>query len=429
MGSESRSVYLFDLDGVLVQPGGYRQALRDTLNDWAARMGLSPAFAPSEEEIAILEAQGVTSEWDMIPFSLALIIEAWWDLHPGVVLSADLNQTLAIMRQATHHLVARPVFGQAYDGLGNKRIEGYPLVEGLLLQKDSPWVRERFPRLSHHPLLETLFSSTRDILRHLPNRDFQTRVLGSHLFEETYHTKAPFDSVPYLAVWDRVLVEKRILGELLHDEDGVGAVITARPSRPPLNPPRIRVGYSPEAEIAVELLGVKDLPIVGHGALTFMAEHMGIHAERLLKPSPFQAMAAIMAALTGDVLTGLLWAYQECGKSEWGKSAYLDRLILKQSMRSCHLPPHLNLHIFEDSPIGIRACQRAAEILREKGCRVDLYAWGISHQPTKIKALSELGAESFTNVNQALEVVLARRNHRKRAPVVGLDSSWESSST
>ncbi|WP_299028217.1 hypothetical protein [uncultured Thermanaerothrix sp.] len=429
MGKESCSIYLFDLDGVLIQPGGYRQALKDTLNDWAARMGLNPTFAPNEDEIAVLEAQGVTSEWDMIPFSLALIIEAWWNLHPGITLPADLNQALNVIRQTTSHSVARPAFGKAYDGLGDKRMAGYPLVEGLLMQRDSSWLQERFPRLSHHPLLEVMFSSTRDIFHHLPNRDFQVRVLGSHLFEETYRVKAPFDSASYLEVWDRVLVEKSILAEVLQNGEGGGAVMTARPSRPPLSPPHIRVGYSPEAEIAVELLGAPDLPVIGHGALIFVAEYLGIHAECLLKPSPFQALAAIMAALTGDALKGLLWAYQMYGRPEWGDNAHLNGLIDKHSLRSCLLPSRLSVHIFEDSPVGIRACQKATEYLLGLGCQVNLNAWGISHQPTKRRALEELGAQVFTTINQALEVVLARRDHRKRAPVVGRDSSWESSST
>lgn len=429
MGRESRSIYLFDLDGVLIQPGGYRQALRDTLNDWAARMGLNHTFAPNEDEIAVLEAQGVTSEWDMIPFSLALIIETWWNLHPEITLPADLNRAIDVIRQTTLHSVARPSFGKAYHGLGGKRMEGYPLVEGLLMQKNSSWLQERFPRLSHHPLLEVMFSSTRDIFHHLPNRDFQARVLGSHLFEETYRVKAPFDSASYLEVWDRVLVEKSILAEVLQNGEGGGAVITARPSRPPLSPPYVRVGYSPEAEIAIELLNAPNLPVIGHGALIFVAEYLGIHAECLLKPSPFQALAAIMAALTGDALKGLLWAYQVYARPEWGDNAHLNGLIDEHSLRSCLLPPRLDLHIFEDSPIGIRACQKAAEYLLGLGCQVDLNAWGVSYQPTKRRALEELGAQVFTNINQALEVVLARRNHRKRAPVVGRDSSWESSST
>lgn len=421
--NEGLSVYLFDLDGVLIQPGGYRRALRDTINDWASRMGLAQDLAPAEEEIAILEAQGVTSEWDMIPFSLALIIEAWWEIHPSIDLPGDLLQAVATMAQSTRNDTKRPEFHWAFKALGDQRIIGYPLVEGLLLRKEDPWVRERFSRLSRHPLLEVLFSSTRDILKHLPNRDFQVRVLGSQTFEATYHLGAPFATPSYLATWDRPLADKALLNEILQRGDGLGAVITARPSRSPLPSTSRQVGYSPEAEIAVGVIELDGVPVIGHGALTYVAEHLGIHAEQLLKPSPFQALAAIMAALSGDALMGLLWAYQVYGRSSWGANAYLDALVEEHRSRFPRLPSGLTVHIFEDSPIGIQASRRSTQILSELGCQVDLHAWGISHQPAKIQALVAQGAQVFPEVNQALEAVLARRNHRNRAPVeeVGSD--------
>ncbi|MCX8025039.1 MAG: hypothetical protein N3A60_07540, partial [Thermanaerothrix sp.] len=306
MNNEGLSVYLFDLDGVLIQPGGYRRALRDTINDWASRMGLEQDLAPTEEEIAILEAQGVTSEWDMIPFSLALIVEAWWKTHPDSNLPGDLVQAITIMGQHTRNDVSRPEFRWAFTALGDQRVMGSPLVEGLLSRKEDQWVKERFPRLSQHPLLEILFSSTRDISKHLPNRDFQVRVLGSRTFEATYHLGAPFATQSYLATWDRPLADKGLLNEVLRRGSGLGSVITARPSRSPLPAPSRQVGYSPEAEIAVGLIELDGVPVVGHGALTYVAEHLGIHAEQLLKPSPFQALAAIMAALSDDVLLSLI---------------------------------------------------------------------------------------------------------------------------
>ncbi|MGB9896767.1 hypothetical protein [Thermanaerothrix sp.] len=421
--NEELSIYLFDLDGVLIQPGGYRRALRDTINDWAGRMGITHDVAPNEEDIALLEAQGVTSEWDMIPFSLALTIESWWNSHPEIMLPEDLNQAISVMSQASRNEVPRPRYNWAFKELGNQRVSGYPLVEGLGLKREEEWMKERFPRLSRHPLLDTLFSSTRDILRHLPNRDFQVRVLGSEIFESTYQMAAPFMTHSYLATWDRPLVEKGLLTEVFKRGNSWGAVITARPSRSPLPSPNRLVGYSPEAEIAVGLIELDGIPVVGHGALTYIAEHLEIHAEQLLKPSPFQALAAIMAALSGDALIGLLWAYQVYAKPSWGTNSYLDLLVDKYRSRFPQLPSGLTVHVFEDSPIGIQASRRSTQFLGKLGCWVDLHAWGISRQPAKIQALVEQGAQVFPDVNQALEAVLARQNHRKRAPVEEVDST------
>ncbi|MCX8025749.1 MAG: hypothetical protein N3A60_11150, partial [Thermanaerothrix sp.] len=113
----------------------------------------------------------------------------------------------------------------------------------------------------------------------------------------------------------------------------------------------------------------------------------------------------------------LLWAYQDYGKSSWGANPYLDSLVDEHRSRFPRLPSDLTVHIFEDSPIGIQACRRSTQFLNELGCRVELHAWGISRQPAKIQALVAQGAQVLPEVNLALEAALARRNHRKRAPV------------
>jgi len=420
MGYEVTDIYIFDLDGVLVQPNGYRQALRDTILDWVSKMGINKPIAPTEVEIAFLESQGVTSEWDMIPLTLALIIERWMALHPDARLPGNFEAALRIMRSLNRNEGVHPDFMHAYHGFGALRVAGKPLVEGLLEQRDSPWMIERFPQLRNHPLLDYLFTGTRDLTHHLPNRDFQVRVLGSDIFEKTFAVPAPFNVSPYLATRDLPLADSKLLQALLSEERNAAAIMTARPSQAPFPSSSLQVGYSPEAEIAVSLLGLEHVPLMGHGALTFAAEHWGILAERLLKPSPFQALAAFMAALKRNVLEGLLWAYQVFGKNELGINPLLEGLSA-QGDHTARLPEHIRLHVFEDSPVGVQACLGAADILRAMGCQVAFQAWGIAHHPAKVEALKRLGARVFDDVNQALEVALEQRDHKKRAPV--LDST------
>jgi hypothetical protein len=420
MNFEITDIYIFDLDGVLVQPNGYRQALRDTILDWVSKMGIDMPIAPGETEIAYLESQGVTSEWDMIPFTLALIIERWMSVHPDVDLPEDFEAALRIMHSLDGNEEMQPDFMRAYHGFGMLRVTGKPLVEGLLEQRDNPWMVERFPRLRTHPLLDYLFSGTRDLRHHLPNRDFQVRVLGSEIFEQTFGISAPFMVSPYLSTRDIPLADPEALHALLSKEQNAAAIMTARPCRPPRPPLSSQVGYSPEAEIAVSLLGLEHVPLMGHGALMYVSEPWGIHAERLLKPSPFQALAAFMAALKGNVLNGLLWAYRVFGKSEVGINPLLEDLGAEGDHR-IRLPERICLHVFEDSPVGVQACLGAAEILRSLGCQIIFQAWGIAHQPAKVEALKRLGAQVFEDVNQALEMALGQGNHKKRAPV--LDST------
>ena len=70
-----KTIFLFDVDGVLINPRGYKEALRATVEHFAARMGLE-AMAPSDEDIAIFEACGITSEWDSGPMCVAALLLA-----------------------------------------------------------------------------------------------------------------------------------------------------------------------------------------------------------------------------------------------------------------------------------------------------------------------------------------------------------------
>src|ERR1051326_5292118 len=59
-------IILLDVDGVLVQPGGYRAALRATVNHF-----IGSQFDIQEEILTELEKHGISSEWDMVPLLLA----------------------------------------------------------------------------------------------------------------------------------------------------------------------------------------------------------------------------------------------------------------------------------------------------------------------------------------------------------------------
>ena len=68
-------IVLFDLDGVLLKPGGYRASVHATMEYFLRQMGMEHANL-QEKDIALLESMGVTSEWDMVPISLALVLDA-----------------------------------------------------------------------------------------------------------------------------------------------------------------------------------------------------------------------------------------------------------------------------------------------------------------------------------------------------------------
>ena len=79
-------IILLDIDGVLVQPGGYRAALRATVKRFIGDYVI-------EEELPVsMEKRGISSEWDMSP----LIIAAYWE----DVLSRQPMENLSSLKKA-----------------------------------------------------------------------------------------------------------------------------------------------------------------------------------------------------------------------------------------------------------------------------------------------------------------------------------------
>ena len=67
------NLYLFDMDAVLLYPGGYRAALMATVNYFSREMGLGDC-APTMHEIEVFESVGITSEWDSAPMCIVALM-------------------------------------------------------------------------------------------------------------------------------------------------------------------------------------------------------------------------------------------------------------------------------------------------------------------------------------------------------------------
>ena len=65
-------ILLFDMDGVLITPGGYRAAFIATMNHFGQKLGFA-GLAPSVSEIEVFEAESI-NEWDMIGLSMAAVV-------------------------------------------------------------------------------------------------------------------------------------------------------------------------------------------------------------------------------------------------------------------------------------------------------------------------------------------------------------------
>jgi hypothetical protein len=395
----ARRVLLFDLDGVLIAPHGYRRAIQASLEHFTRRMGLGDCY-PGEENIARFEAISMTSEWDIVPTCLAALLDALLADHPGLLLPGRLEAVCTYLggkepspAPVVDYISLAQRLGVAYRGgayLDLVLALCQPVAEKSPGAISAGLPQPLFPHLAGHPLLEDLLRHTRQVTISPTTRVFQSFALGSAAYRQTYAQPPALDSLSFLKEYDQALISVEIRRNLLRAWQAGEfdlAVCTLRPSLPGVDGADLKLSYSPEAELALEVAGLPGVPLVGYGQVCRLAELTGRSPEELVKPSPVQALAAIGAAVHGDVLPALLGA---------------ERLVFASAAAYFHTFPPLEVHIFEDAAGGVRAVRQAAVLLQAAGLQVVMHAWGISANPDKTAALLQAGAMIYPDINQAL---------------------------
>jgi len=384
------TVTLFDLDGVLIRPGGYRAAVKATVNYFSRKMGLGD-LEPAEEELAFFEANGVTSEWDMVPICLAFLIERARSKLQNKLPDVPLLSIIQLIHQ--QGMLITMDYREDFERLIPFLDSSIPAAEALLVAVQRG---KLFPEGQNTIYLQELLGNTRQPSESITMRVFQNYILGDKGFQSAYSIPAVFESLSYLETYDvRLLSDpcRARLAALIEHAIIQPAVITARPSLRPADAEDGLNVYSPEAEMALGQTGLGNIPMVGLGSIQYLAGQLGVPADNFVKPSPVQALAGLGAALGFGIQESLLWA-AACGSDPFQKEVKLK------------IPFRLNLHIFEDSTIGIVACQRAVLLLEKAGYAVSLHSWGIASNPDKIRALKAVGAIVFPDVNQAVGAAL-----------------------
>ncbi|HNT54485.1 MAG TPA: hypothetical protein PKG95_07220 [Anaerolineaceae bacterium] len=399
--SPATTLALFDLDGVLIQPGGYQQAVFDTVRFFCHQMGL-PDLAPDQNLLAIFESQGITSEWDQIALCLAAVLD---DLAAASGQpEADTLEAAISWAQTISWPGGRVDYRRRFARLQSWVVPGTSPAEAVLAACQRGEAAEVFPALHQHPLLLDLLGSVRNFSKFWPQRVFQAYVLGSRIYAQVYGQASPLNCRAYLGTYDRSLLLKSFQAKIIAAQSAgqlQGAIYTARPSLLPADLAAVLPGYAPEAEMAQVLAGLEGLPLVGYGGLRHLSERLGLHPDRLVKPSAAQALAAVGAALGAPVWQALRWAYAFLARTEPDLPP-----LPGDPPAEIRLPDALTIHVFEDSPIGILAARRAVEILADVGYTVRLRAWGIATHPAKIQALTAVGAAVHPDINAALGRVL-----------------------
>lgn len=392
------TIVLFDIDGVLVQPAGYRAAVKATMDYFLDRLGVERAVF--SEEIAVLfEALGVTSEWDMVPISLAVVLEALCAVNPSDEGLNSLQDVLdwAKGKQFIIDIDLRKAVLDLSPRYLKTEIPSAALLRSLHADKG-----DDFAHLSM-PLLEDLLANTRSVKKSMVTRVFQNTVLGSADFEAAYGMQPLFEGKSCLKKYDRLELDAGLYAQIKKAKQAGNfwyAAYTARPSLPPKEITEGVWGYSPEAEAGLSLLDAEQIPLIGYGRLRYLAEQMGIQPDAILKPAPLQALAAMAAAVTETEYPALLWALETFSRFSDGKVQPLD--VESGVDIEGQLPRRFDLHVFEDSSIGIIAGRKAAELLNQDGFEVAFHAWGVAMEEDKKQSLDRVGARIFPSVDEAV---------------------------
>ena len=396
------TIFLFDLDGVLVKPGGYRAAVRATINYFTGQMGLGD-LAPDDDTIAIFEAQGVTCEWDMVPLVLAIILDAAVERSLPITALDTFQSACAWLNE--HPLPSLEIdFAPRLREFGRFAHPGEPPAETILAACLKDALNSPFPRLSGSGVLQQLLGATRRLETSRTTAVFETFTLGHEVYTRATGMPVEVQSEPLLVLHDQALLNPQTRDRLrwLSQHQGLRmSAYTARPSLPDQMPDEFLAMFTPEAEMALDVIGWPELLLVGSGQTGEASRRLGEHEERMTKPSPYHAVAAIAAAWMDSRPAALAWMRQVF--------CFYERGDLRPPLPLVNgaAPQALRLHIFEDSPTGMRGGLAAVSLFEGLGLPVKLHLWGVSEHIEKAAALRALGAEVFADVNQAVDAALS----------------------
>jgi hypothetical protein len=397
MGSVVR-IGLLDVDGVCLKPGGYRAAYQAAVAHFLGLPG-SKELLSIDKAPELFESRGITNEWDMIGLTLALVYDSWESYSPGLLLNkklSDLSAEDGLDYTGLENVAVN--FEESIRKIGNYLKEGIAPSKAVLEVVSSGQAGSLMSNVPQSLLIE-LLNNTRDVINTCTTQIFQNYVLGHKRFKETYGFNAQIKTESYLKIFDSSNLRLDTLGlinTLMKADEARFCIYTARPSLPPRSVNVSSQHYSPEAEMAVELVGLTFLPMIAFGRLQYAAETMDLNLDALVKPSPVQALAAIAAAWLKDEVAALKWAVRFWQSTQAGRQKFL-----------IDLPGQLEIHVFEDSPPGIFAVKKAVEMLKQAGLGIQLTSWGISTVAQKIIALEDEGARVLEDINDALQIALA----------------------
>ncbi|MDZ7844820.1 MAG: hypothetical protein U5K99_08480 [Anaerolineales bacterium] len=369
-----KTILLFDMDGVLLDPRGYHRALQETVRLTGLALGYQEPHLP-RETIRAFEAAGITSEWDSGAVCLALMLTMGWKAGLPLEVPCRLNPQHAIS-----HDLPVPDWAEFLTRLNTHDRPASPLEKALalLFQDLSPPQQETIAGLienAHTPAESPT------------HRTFQELVLGSSVYQATYSHQPALSTPGFLTKYDQPSLQPaqtQALKEWLTVEGNRAAIITNRPSQPP--PP---LWGTPEAELGASLVGLDRLPLIGYGQMRWTANRLELSRKDCYKPSPVHALSALLAAEGIDPQTALLAAGRLTHR---GQSGSIWKTL-----------DQTQVFVFEDTPPGLKSVQKAKSLLKSQNVNLNVSLIGISAGGKKRLALEKTGAVVYPHLARALQ--------------------------
>ena len=384
-----KKVLLFDVDGVLVEPIAYKEAVKKTLEILCNAIGVenTDSLIPSGSDIAFMESRGIRNLWDMTNIVFGLILQNLFKQHGLPELDPDLP-----IEEQLNSIGARSVKVSCPD---------YLKFSQLITEADSNHPPEQTLKIlnvatnaSMQSVLEAFLQYTRSPNYSFGTSLYQNIILGTVEFEDTYHRPCHILCQSLLRLRDKCYLSSAYLEklkELRKRDDLRMAVYSNRSSHAPGDIDPIP-GFAPEAEIAVHSAGLSDLPLVGMGMMVWLAAMHEEQPEDLAEPNLTHALSTLLAALSG--------------KSN-SKALELAYSFARLNTANLELPDlkdqQLEVFVFEDTVSGIKPMLKLADTLRSNGYSISVTPLGIASDDEKIASLQEVCHRVFPNINSALE--------------------------
>lgn len=371
-------VLLFDMDGVLVDMGGYHGALRETVAEIGRLLGYRQVCL-SPDAIAAFEAIGVTNEWDSSAICAALLLSKAWEVDPGLRFPGVQS-----LETSAPHDLAPPDFMALIEVMAKTPSDLRPLRRAEIALMDGSghrWEKKQVETIRH------LLDDPYDVSRFLTVRIQQEFVLGSETFAATYGLPSRLNCASYLLTHDRPTLSAHQANAMLRwleMPDQYAAIFTNRPSSQPEN-----LLGTPEAELGARVAGLENLPMVALGGAAWLGESRGQRIEAFFKPSPVHVLAALRHALGASLEEALL------------ASAAL--VYDGEVDRGWEELAGVKVSVFEDAAKGLESAKAAQKALAKGGIPMDLSLYGVTENSMKARSLEAEGGSVYADLPEALE--------------------------